>query len=84
MIHNLDLDTIVSAKGCRARDLVVATIVQRLIDPCSKLATARAWHTTMLVEEVGLRRLSRIISTPPWRGFPCGGEFTPLVALLCP
>ena len=29
-------------------------IVQRLIDPCSKLATTRAWHTTTLAEELGV------------------------------
>jgi transposase len=29
-------------------------IVQRLIDPCSKLATTRAWHTTTLAEERGV------------------------------
>jgi len=54
MIHQLDLGAVISSKRCRERDLVVAMIVQRLIDPCSKLATTRAWHTTTLAEELGV------------------------------
>jgi transposase len=45
---------VISSQRCRERDLVVAMIVQRLIDPCSKLATTRAWHTTTLAEELGV------------------------------
>jgi transposase len=54
MIDRLKLDRLLSAQRCRERDLVVALIVQRLIDPCSKLATTRAWHTTTLAEELGV------------------------------
>jgi transposase len=54
MIHQLDLEAMISSKRCRQRDLVVAMIVQRLIDPCSKLATTRAWHTTTLAEDRGV------------------------------
>src|SRR5208282_3965923 len=54
MIHQLDLKAVISSKRCRERDLVVAMIVQRLIDPCSKLATTRAWHATTLAEELGV------------------------------
>jgi transposase len=54
MIHRLNLEAVISSKRCRERDLVVAMIVQRLIDPCSKLATTRAWHTTTLAEERGV------------------------------
>ena len=32
----------------------VAMLVQRLIGPCSKLATTRAWHTSTLAEELGV------------------------------
>jgi len=55
MIHDLDLVTIVSAKRCRTRDLVAATIVRRLIDPCSELATARAWRHGPAPESLRLR-----------------------------
>jgi hypothetical protein len=44
----------ISAQRSRQRDLVVAMIVERLIHPCSKLATTRAWHTTTLAEELGV------------------------------
>src|SRR6266581_252630 len=54
MIGRLELDRLISAQRCRERDLVVAMIVQRLIDPCSKLATTREWHTTTLAEELGV------------------------------
>ena len=54
MIHRLELEAVIASKRCRERDLVVAMIVQRLIDPCSKLATTRAWHTTSLAEELGV------------------------------
>jgi len=58
MIGKLELDRLISAQRCRERDLVVALIVQRLIDPCSKLATTRAWHTTTLAEELGVGEAS--------------------------
>jgi transposase len=54
LIRHLDLEAVVASKRCRERDLVVGMIVQRLIDPCSKLATTRAWHTTRLAEELGI------------------------------
>src|SRR5437016_8016920 len=54
MIDRLKLNRLISAERCRERDLVVAMIVQRLIDPCSKLATTREWHTTTLAEELGV------------------------------
>jgi transposase len=58
MIRQLDLDTLISSKRCRERDLVVAMIVQRLISPCSKLATTRQWSTTTLAEELGVQEAS--------------------------
>jgi len=54
MIGKLGLARLISAQRCRERDLVVAMIVQRLIAPCSKLATTREWHTTTLAEELGV------------------------------
>ncbi len=55
MIRRLGLETLIASQRCRERDLVVAMIVQRLIDPCSKLATTRAWHTSTLAEELGVQ-----------------------------
>jgi transposase len=54
MIARLKLDQVISSVPCRERDLVLAMIVQRLIDPCSKLATTRQWHSTTLAEELGV------------------------------
>ena len=54
MIDRLKLDQVISSVRCRERDLVLAMMVQRLIDPCSKLATTRQWHSTTLAEEMGV------------------------------
>ena len=54
MIARLKLDQVISSQPCRERDLVVAMIVERLIDPCSKLATTRQWHSTTLAEQLGV------------------------------
>jgi transposase len=54
MISRLKLDQVISSQRCRERDLVLAMIVARLIDPCSKLATTRQWHSTTLAEEMGV------------------------------
>jgi Transposase DDE domain len=57
-IRRLGLEVMISAKRCPERDWVVAMIAQRLLDPCSKLATTRAWHTTTLAEELGVQEAS--------------------------
>jgi len=54
-IRRLGLDSIISSKRCRERDLVMAMIAERLIHPCSKLATTREWHTTTLAEELSVQ-----------------------------
>jgi len=53
-IKKLGLDSIIYSKRCRERDLVVAMITERLIHPCSKLATTRFWHTTTLADELNV------------------------------
>jgi transposase len=53
-MRKLGLDSLISAKRCRERDLVLAMIAERLIHPCSKLATTRDWHSTTLAEELGV------------------------------
>jgi transposase len=53
-IRRLGLDTLLAAKRCRERDLVLALVVERLLHPCSKLATIRLWATTTLAEELGV------------------------------
>ncbi len=53
-IRQLGLEELIASKRCRERDLVVAMLVQRLIAPCSKLATTREWHDTTLAQELGV------------------------------
>ena len=53
-IRKLGLDGLLSSTRSRERDLVVAMIAERLMHPCSKLATSRLCHTTTLAEELGL------------------------------
>lgn len=57
-IRQLGLDSMISAKRCQERDLVIAMIVQRLLDPGSKLAITRQWHSTTLAEELGVGEAS--------------------------
>lgn len=51
-MYRLGLDTLLASKPSRQRDLVMAMIAERLLYPCSKLATTRLWHTTTLAEEL--------------------------------
>jgi hypothetical protein len=55
MIRRLELDTVIGSKRSRERDLVVALLVERLIQPSSKLATTRLWNTTTLGETLGVQ-----------------------------
>jgi hypothetical protein len=54
LVRRLGVDTMLATKRSRARDLVLAMIVERLIHPCSKLATTRLWSTTTLGESLGV------------------------------
>jgi len=51
-VRRLGLESLLAAKRCRERDLVLALIVERLLHPCSKLATTRLWSTTTLADEL--------------------------------
>ena len=53
-IRRLGLDTLLAAKPSRQRDLVLAMIAERILFPCSKLATTRHWHSTTLAEELAV------------------------------
>jgi transposase len=53
-IRLLGLEQMIGSRPCRQRDLVVAMITERLLHPCSKLATTRLWNTTTLGEELGV------------------------------
>jgi transposase len=53
-IERIGLDRLISAKRTPERDRVVAMIAERLIHPCSKLATTRLWHCTTLAESLAV------------------------------
>jgi hypothetical protein len=53
-IRKLGLDAFIATKSSRERDLVVGMIAERLLFPCSKLATTRHWLSTTLAEELGV------------------------------
>ena len=57
-IKRIGLDTLIAAKRSRVRDLVLAMVVERLVHPCSKLATTRLWHTTTLAQELAVAEAS--------------------------
>src|SRR5580658_8953308 len=52
-LRNLHLDSILDPSSSRQRDLVIAMIVARIIDPASKLATARGFHCDTLHHSLG-------------------------------
>ena len=69
MIRKLKLDQIIVSRRSRQRDLVVAMVAQRLLFPCSKLATTRHWHSTTLAEDWGSPMPARTSCMRHWIGF---------------
>lgn len=54
-IKKLKLDKMISSRPCKEKNLVLAMIAERLLNPCSKLATTRVWHSTTLAEELSVK-----------------------------
>jgi transposase len=52
-LRALQLDSILDPVGSRQRELVIAMIVARIIEPASKLATARGLHADTLHHSLG-------------------------------
>jgi hypothetical protein len=63
-LRQLELDREISPERCPERDLVVAMIVARILEPCSKLATSRGLgeeaHLSALVEELDLSQVDEV------------------------
>jgi transposase len=53
-IQKLAVDTLLATKPCRERELVIAMIAARILEPNTKLATTRWWHSTTLAEDFGV------------------------------
>ena len=50
-MQRLGLASLIAAKPCRERDLVLAMVASRIVAPQTKLATTRWWQTTTLAED---------------------------------
>ncbi len=53
-MQRLEFASLIAAKPCRERDLVLAMVAARILAPHTKLATTRWWHTTTLAEDFGV------------------------------
>ena len=53
-LQRLEFASLVASKPCRERDLVLAMVAARILQPHTKLATTRWWHSTTLAEEFGV------------------------------
>ena len=53
-MQQLGFESLIASRPSRERDLVVAMVMARIIEPTSKLATTRWWHTTTLPEICGV------------------------------
>ena len=53
-MKRLRFDALLSSRPCRERDLVMAMVAARILEPHSKLATTRWWHVTTLPEILGV------------------------------
>jgi transposase len=53
-LRKLDLENLLATQPSRQRSLILALIAQRILFPCSKLATTRHWHSTTLAEELAV------------------------------
>jgi hypothetical protein len=52
--RQMDLERLLDPKPSRQRDLVLAMIVARVLQPASKLATTRLWNSTSLARTLGV------------------------------
>lgn len=50
-MQRLGMAALLGSRSCPERSRVLALIAARIIEPCPKLATARAWHASTLAED---------------------------------
>ena len=53
-MQRVGFDALLASRPSRERDLVVAMVAARILEPDSKLATTRWWHSTTLPADLGL------------------------------
>jgi Transposase DDE domain len=68
VLRALDLERLIARERCRKHDLCVAMIAQRLLEPCSKLATTRLVGQTTLAQELELGevREAELLAAMDW------------------
>ena len=68
VLRDLDLERLICRERCRERDLCVAMICQRLLDPGSKLSMTRLVHQSTLAEELSLGevREAELLAAMDW------------------
>ena len=53
-MQRLGLASVIAAQPSRERDLVLAMVASRIVQPDTKLATSRRWHCSTLAEDFGV------------------------------
>lgn len=53
-MHHLGFESLIASRPSRERTLILAMVAARILEPASKLATTRWWHTTTLPEVFGV------------------------------
>ena len=53
-MKQLGFESLVASRPSRERDLIVTMVIARILEPASKLATTRWWHTSTLPEAFGV------------------------------
>ena len=68
--RHLGMEDLLASKPSRQRSVVLALIVQRLLFPCSKLASLRYWQSTTLTDELDLSdvSLTEVYQALDWLG----------------
>ena len=70
MMRGLGMSDLLSSRPCRERDLAMAMIAARVLNPMSKLATTRWWHNTTLPKQLGVEDASEddLYAAMDWLG----------------
>lgn len=53
-MRHLGLEYLIASRSCRERDLIMSLVAARILEPNTKLATTRWWHTTTLPSIFGV------------------------------
>ena len=53
-IKQLAFESLIASRPSRDRNLILAMVIARILEPTSKLATTRWWHTTTLPDACGV------------------------------